>query len=341
MSTLNDEDLLVRLNLLESSVPHAWVSWDDPKTIYVEKSTCEDILPKGDYKLENMVTGECLKNILSYYQNISNTTLETNFTIKNNGQVCDVTCASILKEGEVRSLWFVIPEKDNSIFYLQNAAHDFRSPLASILGVVNLMHHSIKNDEEIDRGEMTTYLDMIKVNTDKTLRLADEIMELAEIESESYDLKMKPIVVKDFMSNYLATHRLLTLKKKITVQFESDLNSEAMINESKLTRALDNIMSNAVKFSKPESNIKVQLTEENDVIRLTISDQGIGMTPDILKNVFVKFGSSKRDGLDGEPSHGLGMSIVQQIMRLHGGNVEITSKEGMGTSVSLILKKKQ
>lgn len=341
MSASKDEDLLARLKLLESSVPHAWVSWDDPKIIQVEQSTCEDILPKGDHNLESIVTDDCLKKILSYHKNISSSTLEANFTIKNNGLVCDVSCASILKDSQVKSLWFVIPEKDNSIFYLQNAAHDFRSPLASILGVVNLMHHSIKNDEEVDKGELTTYLDMIKVNTDKTLRLADEIMELAEIESERYELKMSPVLVRDFVKNYLATHRLLTLKKKIKVQFESDLDAQALINESKLTRALDNVMSNSVKFSKPESNIKVQLTEEDGMIGLTISDQGIGMSPDILKNVFVKFGSSKRNGLDGEPSHGLGMSIVQQIMKLHGGHVEISSKEGVGTSVRLILKKKQ
>lgn len=339
MSILNDEDLLVKLNLFESAASHVWVSWNEANAIHVEKSTCPEMLPEGIYALENLVPKGLLDNLVTYHKSISGSVSESQFTIKNNGLSADIKCASIKKSSQIESLWLVIPEKDNSIFYLQNAAHDFRSPLGSILGVVNLMYHTIQTEEHLDKEEVTTYLDMIKVNTDKTLRLADEIMELAEIESERYELKMVPVVMKDFVQNYLATHRLLTLKKKIKVHFESDNDAKVMVSESKLTRALDNIMSNAVKFSKSESNITVGLKEQGGMLRLTITDEGIGMSKDILKDVFVKFGGSKRAGLDGEPSHGLGMSIVQQIMKLHGGYVEISSEEGKGTTVSLILKK--
>jgi len=340
MSVPNDKDLLARFNLFESSVPYAWVCWDDFEIIQVEKSNCQDIIPEGKQRLEQFIKKDQLESLRSYHENISGFVSELVFTIWNKGLYRDVTCASIMKSDGIQSLWLLIPEKDNSIFYLQNAAHDFRSPLGSILGVVNLMYHTINNEEKLDKAELTTFLDMIKVNTDKTLRLADEIMELAEIESDSYKLKTVPVVMKAFVRNYLATHRLLTLKKKIKVHFESELETEVMINESKLTRALDNIMSNAVKFSKPGSNIYVQLKEEGNMLQLTITDEGIGMSEDILKNVFVKFGESKRSGLDGEPSHGLGMSIVQQIMKLHDGSVDISSEEGKGTTVSLIFKKR-
>ncbi|MEQ9465904.1 MAG: HAMP domain-containing sensor histidine kinase [Ekhidna sp.] len=341
MSAFTEEDFQLKLDLFESAVPHAWVSWDEFGTVQVEKSACPDILPVGEYKLQNLVKGNNLTQLQEYHTGISEETARFEFSIQNNGIACDVKCASLKKHEKIMSLWSVQPEKDSSIFYLQNAAHDFRSPLASILGVVNLMHHSIKNDSELDREEFTILLDMIKVNTDKTLRLADEIMELAEIESDDYQLKITPVVMKDFVENYLATHRLLTLKKRIKVHFEANTTATVLINESKLTRALDNILSNAVKFSSIGSEIRFRLEEHKENIRLTIADQGIGMSEEILKNVFVKFGSSKRNGLDGEPSHGLGMSIVQQIMKLHRGQVEITSKEGSGTQVSLILNKKQ
>ena len=263
------------------------------------------------------------------------------FVMNQNGESCDVQCASQKVGKEIFSLWYLVPSMDKSIFYLQNAAHDFRSPLASILGVVNLMQHSIQSDGEWDKEEFSTLLEMIKVNSNKTLRLADEIMELAEIESDDYELSMESIPITEFVQNYLATHRLLTLKKQIKVHFSGETQAKCLINESKLTRALDNILSNAVKFSKKGSEITFQLVENENQLRLSIIDKGIGMSEGILKNVFVKFGSSKRNGLDGEPSHGLGMSIVQQIMKLHHGQVEVSSKEGVGTTVTLTLKKEQ
>ncbi|WP_425392567.1 sensor histidine kinase [Ekhidna sp.] len=339
MTELNEEDLRLRLNLYGSTLPSALVRWNNFDSIQVSECYGDSVLSEGAHEVETLVESRQLEKLKNYWEEIGKEPKEIQFMLCVEGDKMDAYCSSIRRKDEIISLWMFVPEKDRSIFYLQNAAHDFRSPLGSIIGVVNLLQHSLKSDDEFDKEEMVTLLDMIKVNSDKGLRLADEIMELAEIESDGYTLKKETVVLHDFVKNYLETHRLLTLRKRIKVNFDSESEAVALINESKMTRALDNILSNAVKFSKPGSTVTFKITEDNNQLRLDIKDQGIGMSPEIMKNVFVRFGNAKRNGLDGEPSHGLGMSIVRQIMKLHGGGVQITSKENMGTQVSLILNK--
>ncbi|MEQ8904871.1 HAMP domain-containing sensor histidine kinase [Ekhidna sp.] len=339
MSVLKEEELSKKLQLFELTLAHAWVSWDQPDAICVKKTMGEVLLNEGTYRLEDFLDEKQLQSVHTYWSQINEEVSKISFSIHLKGVVSNVQCYSFKTDNGIMSLWVCLPEKDNSIFYLQNAAHDFRSPLGSIMGVVNLMQHTIQKEDQLDKEEMSTLLDMIKINADKALNLSGEIMELAEIESQSYELKMKEVKMEDFVKNYLETHRLLTLKKRIKVHFESDTDATVRLNESKLTRALDNVLSNAVKFSKSGSNIYFRVEESDSAVSIHVIDEGIGMSKEILKNVFVKFGSAKRNGLDGEPSHGLGMSIVRQIMKLHAGDVEVTSKEGEGTQVCLIFNK--
>jgi two-component sensor histidine kinase len=339
MSVSKEEELSKKLQLFESAVAHVWINWQDQDSICVQQTSGDSLLAVGTYSLEGLVDQRHLQDVHQHYSQINKEFSESTFSIHYKGSLSKIHCYSSKQGSEILSLWVCLPEKDNSIFYLQNAAHDFRSPLGSIMGVVNLMQHSLKNADQLDKEEMSTLLDMIKVNADKALNLSGEIMELAEIESESYELKMGEIKTSDFVKKYLETHRLLTLKKRIKVHFEGDTDASVLINESKMTRALDNILSNAVKFSKSGSNIHFRLEENKSEVRLHIIDEGIGMSEEILKNVFVKFGDAKRNGLDGEPSHGLGMSIVRQIMKLHGGEVEVASQENIGTQVCLIFNK--
>lgn len=339
MSLSKEDDLRHRLLLFESSVAHASIRWYEPHMLSIYQCSHDFFLPKGEYHLKDLVDKNELQSLESFYTSIKGGISEIYFSVSFQGKKNHVRCC-VKKEGDkVEGLWVGIPEKDNSILYLQNAAHDFRAPLSSIIGVVNLMQHAMKSDGEINAEEMITFLDMIKFSTDKALNLASEIMELAEIESESYELKLSKVVMKEFVQTYLDTHRLLTLKKQIKVVFDCHSDATTLLNESKMTRVLDNLITNAVKFSEKGTKIVLTLSNNNDKVILSIKDEGIGMSQRILDNLFVKFGESKRNGLDGEPTHGLGMSIVQQIMKLHKGDVQVKSQEMRGTQVDLILNK--
>lgn len=329
-----------KLRLLESAMSHAWVDWSDPDYFLITESSAHEIIDNGKYKIEGLVEEYETSKVRDFREHISELVDECEFVILSKNKRWNIRCiAQEGKRGRCHCLWLMDSGKDTFIANLQNAAHDFRSPLGSIMGLVNLMKSKIYSEDPMDREKVSRYLDMVKAITEKALDLTSEIMEIAEMESESYHLDTKKVVVKDFIQRYLETHRLITFKKRIRVEFESKCMAQAFIHELKFTRALDNIMNNAVKFSPEESVISISLHEEDDKIYLSIKDQGIGMSEEILSNLFIKFGSARRIGLDGEVSSGLGMSIVRQIMLLHKGNVKVSSKEGEGTAIILELKK--
>lgn len=332
---LKVDDLEEKLRLFESSVTHLWVKWDEPETIHVIDCSQGSFLPKGSYKLADLIDENELSSIKVYHRTLSEIVSVKEFYLKYQSKKTRISCSSKKINNETICLWVVVPEVDHTTKYLQNAAHDIKAPLGSILSIVNLMHHQLSDEGPINEQEVKTFLDMIKLSGSKALHIANEVLELAEMESPGYQLKTEKVTFSDFIAQYIKTHRLLAIKKQIKIHFESKSTAMVEINEAKMTRVLDNIMSNAIKFSQENSNIDVEIVEEGDKLELLIKDRGIGMNSEILEHIFVKFGKSRRKGLDGETPHGLGMSIVKQIMLLHRGDVRVKSQENEGTQVSL------
>ncbi|WP_370089563.1 sensor histidine kinase [Ekhidna sp.] len=329
------DDLEEKLRLFESSVTHLWVRWDDPEKVNVTDCSKDSFLPKGSYKLADLIDENELANIKDYHQTIAEEVSAREFYLKYQSKKTRISCSSQKINDETTCLWVVVPEVDHTTKYLQNAAHDIKAPLGSILSIVNLMHHQLSDENPISEQDIKTFLDMIKLSGSKALHIANEVLELAEMESPGYQLNTEKVIFSDFIDQYIKTHRLLAIKKQIKVNFKSDSAAMVELNTAKITRVLDNLMSNAIKFSKENSSIDVSIVEDGGRLELRMKDRGIGMNSEILEHIFVKFGKSRRKGLDGETPHGLGMSIVKQIMLLHRGDVRVKSKENEGTQVSL------
>ncbi len=230
------------------------------------------------------------------------------------------------------------PTAKKELHYLQHAAHDLKSPLNTILGMSNLLQHMLQ-DDPMDKKELAKIIDLVKTSCNQALDLTSDILEMAELDSDHYELPLHPIILHDFVRSYIYTHRLMLLKKRIHLQFEADTYASILMNESKITRVLDNIISNAVKFSYHGTNIWIRLIGAGTHVHLSVRDEGIGMSEKMVEDIFERFRGHQRRGLDGEVSHGLGMTIVKQIMDLHQADTEVRSEEGKGTEVILKFKK--
>ena len=221
------------------------------------------------------------------------------------------------------------------------AAHDVRSPINSIIGLTNvieMMHQS----GEMAADELMNIVQLIKSSAIEALGFTDDVLEFANVESDTFELEKERVSMSEFIAHYIHTHRLQAIKKAIEVSFSSTVKDgdDLAIDKSKFTRVFDNLMSNAIKFSPNGSKIEIVLSKVADALTIDVVDHGVGMTEDMIKSIFIKFGKAKRKGLAGEKSHGLGMSIVKQIVELHGGQITVSSTEGEGTTVRLIFNKK-
>ena len=324
--------------MISDSIEHALVKWKSPDQVEVVELASEKHWFEADaVLLRDYCRPLEVKRLTSHYDSISSIPSEISFSIKTNQDSYLIYSISRIVEEERYSLWLRMPSICRPIQYLQDAAHDMKSPINAIIGVANIMQHEV--DEDLDMAQVKTYLDLIKKSAYSSVDLLNEVMELAEMESANYEITTEKVDMVDFVDYYLKTHRLLTLKKKIKVHYEASGACKTRIDKSRMTRVLDNVISNAVKFSEHGSNIYVTVGEQNELVTISIKDEGIGI-PDKIKNeLFIKFGKAKRKGLDGEQSNGLGMSIIKQIVDLHHGELQVLSEEGKGTEIILSLKK--
>lgn len=324
--------------LIANAFEYVLVKWRNSTSVEVVSSNLiQPWFEKDTIEINDVCSYKDATKLKNHFKDITQQPSTLPFTMKIGSRLLDIYCSSQRINGDKLSLWVELPDSNNSMQYLHNAVHDMKSPINSILGVVNLMQHSLNEEPNVE--ELKMFLDLIKTTAHNSVKLVNEVMELAEIESPDYKLETEELSINEFIKQYINTHRLLTIKKKISIHFDNNEKHLAALNKVKMTRVFDNVISNAVKFSQPGSNIYINSEFKNGQVTVAVKDEGIGMPKAVLGDLFVKFGNAKRKGLEGENSSGLGLSIVKQIMELHGGTVNVDSEENKGTTVFLTLKR--
>lgn len=209
-------------------------------------------------------------------------------------------------------------------------AHDLRNPINAILGLVELMDMEYDNIKE--------YTQMISDSGKRALRIIQELLEIAEMESEGYQL-ITEIVNPNLIGEQLY-ERFAEEAKQKNINFQlvpCDSCVNVRLNREKFSRVLENLLSNALKFTPAQRSVRLIIESFEGKVSFVIKDEGIGIPETMREILFDKFTKAKRLGLKGEKTTGLGMYIVKQIIDLHKGSIEVRSVEGEGTEFSVIL----
>jgi signal transduction histidine kinase len=224
--------------------------------------------------------------------------------------------------------------------FLSTAAHELRTPMASIYGYSELMLARDFNEDEVHE-----FLKIIYAQSERMISIINELLDLARIESRhGKDFDLKRLDLARFLEECVHGYILPAGRLTPHLQFGS---TRAFINadSNKLTQALNNVLSNAYKYSPNGGDIEVTLIVPDQShhnaptkpqrVGICVTDHGIGMTEYQLSRMFERFYRADTSGRI--PGTGLGMSIVREIVQIHGGEVVISSQLGTGTSVTLWL----
>ena len=194
----------------------------------------------------------------------------------------------------------------------------------------------MEEDKNID-DENQDYLQIIKASCEKAVNIINDLLETANNDmSKNFELeatelnKFLSVIVDEWKKNKNDQVNILFYRAKQPVY--------AFINKEKMQRAMDNLISNAVKFSDEADNIEILLKELNGEIFIDIKDFGVGIPADLLPYIFDRFSKASRKGIRGEESVGLGLSIVHQIIQKHGGEINVDSAEKQGTNFTIKLQ---
>jgi two-component system sensor histidine kinase VicK len=202
-------------------------------------------------------------------------------------------------------------------------AHDLRNPIGAVESIAMMMEL-----EELD-ADTQDNVDMIKESCSKARGILDDLLEAAKNENINV-IETQKIELNQYLKSIIDAWKI---QNPITILLVSSVNPlHAQLNKEKFTRVLDNLISNALKFSKETDNVELHLNEKGDIITIEVKDHGLGIPQDMIPHIFERFSKAGRTGLKGEKSTGLGLSIVKQIIESHKGKISVSSVEGKGTT---------
>lgn len=217
--------------------------------------------------------------------------------------------------------------------FLGTAAHDLRNPLSSIRGLTELMLEGATGEFTEEQKEM---LSMVFDTSDHMLALVNDLLDVAVIESGKFDLDRESIDLVRLVTDRLRLMKPGANKKDITIHTEFADVPACPLDPQRVVQVFDNLFTNAVKFSPKNSNVYVRILEKESGIFLEVEDEGPGISVEGQKRLFGAFERLGTKTTGGETSTGLGLSIVNRIMKAHGGEVQVKSEVDKGTKMMAV-----
>lgn len=212
-----------------------------------------------------------------------------------------------------------------------NISHELRTPLTLILAPLQEIINKIS-----DRWTRNQ-LEYIQRNANRLLHLVNQLMDYRRAELGVFELKVKKGNAHQLIRDNFLFYDKLARHKKITYTFQSELEDKEMLFDPHyLELILNNLLSNAFKFTESGQSITVTLKEENGWLLLQVSDTGIGIPVNKQSKIFERFYQAENEHV----GSGIGLSLVQRLMELHHGRIELSSEEGKGSTFSVFLPQK-
>ncbi|MGL5479999.1 MAG: sensor histidine kinase [Clostridium sp.] len=220
--------------------------------------------------------------------------------------------------------------KDGENFII-NLSHDLRTPINIIISVVQLLlsRDNIKKDLKT-----VEYLDILRRNSYKLLKLANNMVDAAKISNNCYKIHKENIEVISFIENLIISIDKYAKQKNIDIIF--DTNKEEVIigiDPDALDRILINIISNSIKYSKENTSIFVNVFAKNDYINIHIKDSGRGISSDKLELIFNRY--EQAEDSDSKMGSGIGLDLVKGLVYAQNGKIDIASVINVGTEMIL------
>jgi signal transduction histidine kinase len=215
-------------------------------------------------------------------------------------------------------------------------AHDIRSPLNQIKGFIQLIKLSTSNLSK----DHSDYLEEMHRSADRLTQMTSQILDINAINSKGIKLKMKIADLAEIVKEVLKYFQIEAQNKPIKIEFEKgNGHNFANVDRNYLIQILENLISNAIKFSNPKSTIFLRVLDEKKLTKIEIEDHGPGISEEDQKNLFKQFHLLTAKPTAGESSTGLGLSIAKRYIEAMNGEIHCKSVIGEGTKFVVSFKK--
>ncbi|MDF1719556.1 MAG: response regulator [Minwuia sp.] len=227
--------------------------------------------------------------------------------------------------------------------FLATMSHELRTPLNSIIGFSDLIRQQLQADAPADTARFGEYAVYINESGQHLLRIVNDILDLTKIDAGKTVLNESHTSVADLVERSIRLVDAMAQKNAIRINFGGELNDvELFCDEILMRRALLNMLSNAVKFSKSGGQVEIRAElDTNGDLHLIVADTGIGIRPEDIPRVMEPFGQADATHSRNHEGTGLGVPLTKSLVELHNGRFEMDSEPDVGTTVSLVLPAKR
>jgi PAS domain S-box-containing protein len=218
--------------------------------------------------------------------------------------------------------------------FLATLSHELRTPLSAILGWSQILRRGVKSDADLQKG-----LDTIERNARVQTRLIEDLLDMSRIASGKVRLDIQPVEPVAFIEAAIETVRPAADAKGIRLEKLLDPTAGSISGDpGRLQQVVWNLLSNAIKFTSKGGKVQVVLERVQSHIEISVADTGVGIKPEFLANVFERFRQADASTTRTHGGLGLGLSIVKNLVELHGGTVRVQSEgEGRGATFAVQL----
>lgn len=289
----------------------------------------------ADLRFEN---GHVSRKIQFIYARIDMTAErdQTGRLVRVIGQLSDVSEMEVLRREMARKAAEAESATEAKSRFLAAVSHELRTPLNAILGFSDILAGEYFGKLENDRQR--EYVKLIRQSGGHLLSVVNTMLDMSKLEAGRYELMMEPFRISDVIASCEGMLGLQAKQKGLTLtsRIQRDLG-EIVADQRAVQQVLINLANNAIKFTESGGVVVIDASMQDDMLKLTVSDTGIGIAADKIEFLGQPFMQVQNDYTRRYEGTGLGLSLVKGLVELHGGRLAITSKQAEGTVVTILL----
>lgn len=243
--------------------------------------------------------------------------------------------ALLLKLEETnRNLEEINAQKDE---VLRIVSHDMRNPLGNIIGLAQIL----LEEPEQEPKDIQNIAEIMIRSGENLLAIVNTLLDAARIEAGKMELELQEVFLDELIREEVEQFSYAARKKSISLTYNRRTEfCKTLIDEPKIRQSLANLISNALKFTRENGHVWIELSDSESHFFISVCDDGIGIEPEKIPFLFDKFSAYQRVGTKNERGTGLGLSIVKAFVQLHGGEVRVESSPGKGSCFIISLPKR-
>jgi len=215
-------------------------------------------------------------------------------------------------------------------------AHDLRNPFTSIIGYIDLLRQTYKDAGDKENQEM---MELLLDSGKNTLNLLENLLQWSGSKGNGLDPDMEPTNVTLLVEEAIKMTEAQASFKKVEVCFRKKEPVFAYTDRNMILSVIRNLVSNAIKFSGAHSEIILDIAERPDDVMVSVKDEGVGMAEEERKALFSGYNLQNKLGTQGEKGVGMGLQICRDFVKVHGGKIWVSSRQGEGSTFYFTLQK--